>query len=174
MGYIAVYDRIAPATNKFMATLWNGATGRVVIVNRVYRLSHNVTAIVGVLLEQELRFITARTAGTTITPVTEDTNDTLTAGIVADHASTAVTEGTGTRGLIRRFFATAEETSLTELTNSPEGAASFLHDGQIIYWKPQGGRGLVLRNGQGLTIKNLTASTIGTVSYVFEFDDQVA
>jgi hypothetical protein len=172
VSFIAVYDRIVPAANKYMATLYTTAAGRKVTVGRIYRKSQVAAAVVGVLLEQEIRFITARTAGTTITPITEDSQDTLTAGIVCDHGSTGVTEGIGARGLIGRFFASTEEILISELTNSPEGAAAFLLDAQLIYARRYGSKGLVLRQNEGLTIKNLTSSTIGSVSYAIEFDDE--
>ena len=170
MAFFAVFDRVAPAQNKYMATLWNGASGRAVVVDRVYRFNWQVSAVTGVLLEQELRFITARTAGTGVQIQTEDSNDTPTANIACDTGSTSVTEGAGARALIKRFFAPSEEVVLATayvLT----GIAAYTHDAQLIWSRRPSSSGLVLRQSQGLAIKNLTSSTVGTVSYIMEFRD---
>ena len=173
MAFFAVCDRIAPATNKYMATLWNGATGRVVVVDRVYRFNWQVAAVTGVFLEQELRFITARTAGTGVQIQTEDSNDTPTANIACDTGSTSVTEGTGSRALIKRFFAPSEEVSLAGAWGLAH-VAGHINDAQLVWYRKAGSSGLVLRLNQGITIKNLTNSTVGTCSYGVEFRDLAA
>ena len=174
MSFYAVFDRVAPAANKYVATLFNGATGRKVVVNRVYRFNWQVSAVVGIQLEQELRFITARTAGTNVLIQREDSNDTITTGIAADTGSTAVTEESTNRGLVKRFFASSEEVVLATALTVPTGAFAHAHDAQLVYWRRYGSKGLVLRQNEGLTIKNITSSTVGTVSYMIEFDDELA
>jgi len=169
MSYFAVFDRIAPAANKYMATLSNANAARKVVVNRIFRLNWQVAAVTGVLLEQELRRISARTVGTNVPIQSEDSADTLSASITADTGSTSVTEVNGE--LIRRFFAVSEEVVLATAATVITGQAAFVPDGQLVYWRSARSKGIVLRNGQGLTIKNLTSSTVGSVSYVFEFDD---
>lgn len=173
MAYFAVFDRIAPAQNKYMATLWNDAAGRVVIVDRVYRFNWQVSAVTGVLLEQELRFITARAAGTGVQIQTEDSNDAPTAGIACDTGSTSVTEGAGSRALIKRFHAPSEEVALAGAWGLAH-IAGHINDAQMVWYRKAGSSGLVLRQTQGLTIKNLTNSTIGTCSYAIEFRDMTA
>jgi hypothetical protein len=172
MGFFAVYDRVVPATNKYMATLFNTSTTRKVAIVRIYRLNWQQTAVVGVLLDQEIRFITARTAGTNVTIQQDDTLVSLSAGITADHASTVVTEGTGARSLIRRIYSTNEEAALA--TSQGLGAAGFTSDSALIYMRRPGGAGLVLRENQGVTIKNITNSSLGSCSYVIEFEEEPA
>ena len=128
--------------------------------------------VTGVLLDQELRFITARTAGTAVTIQQED-NVAVSAGITADTGPTAVTEGTGARALVRRFFAGSEEQALAVAWNLT-AAAALLNDAQVVYQRRPGSAGLVLRQNQGLAVKNLTNSTVGTVSYIIEFRDEAA
>ena len=173
MAFYAVFDRIAPAQNKYMATLWNTSATRMVVVDRIARLNWQLGAVTGVLLDQELRFITARTGGTAITVQQEDTTAALSAGILAETGSTGVTEGTGSRGLIRRLVAGSEEHALAVAWNVT-GAAALLNDAQTLYQRRPGSAGLVLRQNQGLTLKNLTNSTIGTVSYLIGFRDEAA
>jgi len=172
--FTAHFDRIAPAANKYMVDIFNTTATRKVIIKRIWQYTANVTAVTGVLLEQEMRFITARTVGTSITPIAHDTSLTLTAGITADSGSTGVTEATGNRALFKRWLTTAEEALLAELHTSLEGAKMQLHDAQLVYWAKSDADGLVLRQNQGLVIKNITSSTAGTLSYLVEFTDEAA
>jgi hypothetical protein len=113
-----------------------------------------------------MRRVTARTAGTSVTPIALDTNDSLTSGIAADHASTSVTDSS----LFKRVIASSEELALVQGGPPPW---TFWPAG-LQYEKKDGTRGIVLRLNQGLTIKNITSSTVGSVSYVIEFTDEVA
>lgn len=163
----AVFDRIQPGNNKYMATLWNGASGRKVVVHRIWRFNWQVAAVSGASLDQELRRITARTAGTTIVPVALDTADVLTSGIVADHNSSAVSDNS----LLKRITASSEERDAVDMRLSDWLSLTFF---ALVYERKDYTRGIVLRQNEGLTIKNVTNSTVGTVSYVIEFTDEEA
>ena len=168
--YWAVFDRIAPAANKAMLTLFNGATGRKVVVNRIYRFNWQTGAQTGVLLEQELREVTAHSGGSSITINRWDEADPApTSGIVCTSGATVTLGG---RGLITRIYATSEEMALAA-TNVAKDLA-LLHDAQLVYWRRPGSKGLTLATGRGVTIQNTTSSTIGSVSYRVEFDDEPA
>lgn len=165
MGFFIVFDRIVPAQNKYMATLWNDAPGRKVIVEKILRCNWQVAAVTGVLLEQELRTITDLTTPGANVPIgREDGSVALTLGISADTGSAGVTEAAN--GLVKRFFSASEEITLA--TFPPFESA----DAQTIWWRRPGSSGLVGRQGQGITIKNITNSTVGSVSYIFEFRDE--
>lgn len=172
MAFFAVYDRIVPAQNKYMATLFNTSTTRKVVVARIYRLNWQVAAVTGVFLEQELRFIAARTAGTSVTIQQDDSNVNLSSGISADTGSTSVTEGTGARSLIRRIFACNEEAALA--SGYALVGTGFSIDAALVWMRRPGSSGIILRANEGITIKNTTNSTVGTCSYVFEFEDEPA
>jgi short subunit dehydrogenase-like uncharacterized protein len=166
--FYAVFDRIAPAANKYMATLFNTSTTRKVVVTHVWRFNWQVAAVTGILLEQYLARITARTAGTGVTIFADDTADTLSAGISADTNSTAVTEN----HIIVRSYASSEEMALAA-TGIVLGTA--VDDaGEVLYQRRDGQRGLTLRQNQGLSVRNVTSSAIGTVSYIIEFFDILA
>jgi hypothetical protein len=166
--FYAVYDRIVPGANKYMATLFNTSTTRKVVVTHVWRFNWAVAAVTGILLEQYLARITARTTGTGVTIFADDTADTLSAGITADTNSTVVTEA----HIIARSFASSEEMALAAtgivLSNAIDDAS------EVLYQRREGQRGLTLRQNQGLTVRNVTSSTVGTVSYIIEFFDILA
>lgn len=166
--FYAVFDRVAPAANKYMATIFNTSASRIARINRIWVYNWQVGAVTGVLLDQELRRISARTVGVAVTPVAGDSGDTLSAGITADTASTVVTEVTN--ALYQRIIAYSEEATLAQgyVTGREQDA------GALQYERPPWARGIVLRQNEGITIKNITSSTVGSVSYVFEFTDEAA
>jgi hypothetical protein len=166
--FYAVYNQIVPAANKYMATLFNTSATRKVVVTHVWRFNWQVLAVTGILLEQYLARITARTAGTGVTVFADDTGDTLSAGITADTNSTSVTEA----HIITRSFASSEEMALTATGIVLSGGTD--DSSQILYQRREGQRGLTLRQNQGLSVRNVTSSTVGSVSYIIEFFDILA
>lgn len=161
--FLAIFDRIVPAQNKYMATLFNPNTRQVFAVRRIWASNWQVAAVTGVILEQYLARITARTVGTTITPQPVDEADNMTIEAVADHNSTPVTEDY----IFKRFFHVSEEVVLasTGLTLNMAGDRDF----QLIYEAVQGMKPITLRNSEGISVRNVTNSTAGTCSYVIEF-----
>ena len=166
--FYAYYDRIAPAQNKYMATLFNTSATRKVSILRVWWLLNNFTAVTGLVLDCYVARITARTAGTAVTIRARDSNDTVSSGITADTNSTVVTEAF----ISRRLVGTAEE--------SPVGATSVntYNDKQAVllyeFTGRTGEKAETLRQNQGITIRNLTASTVGVMSFCIEFVDEAA
>ena len=162
--FIAIADRIVPAVNKYILTLFNTTATRKVVLQRAFAFNWQTAAVVGTILECEFRRVTARTAGSTITPVAYDTADTLTAGITADSTTTAVTDSS----LIQRVMATGEEVTVAALTFASLQADSA-H--ALFYEKKDGCKGITCRQNQGVTLKNVVG-TIGTISVVFVFTDE--
>lgn len=167
-SFYAFFDRIAPAANKYMATLFNASSTRKVVVQRVFRLHTRESGAGGVNLDQYLARITARTAGTSVTIRAEDTADTLSSGISADTGSTSVTED----HIVKRLFAHAKAVDLSN--TAPLNLAALDIGAQTIWTRAEGMRGITLRTNQGITIRNVTSSTAGNVSYIFEFTDEAA
>lgn len=164
--FIATFDRIAPALNKYLATLWNGASGRKVCIHSITVWNWQESAVTGTVITGELRRITARTAGTPVTPNAMDTDDSLTTNITADTNTSGVSEST----LLARFVATGEEMAL--------GTAMFQNllavQGHVAYQRLPSTKPLTLRSGQGLTLKQTTNTTVGTVSVTIVFTDEPA
>jgi hypothetical protein len=163
--FLAVSDRIVPAVNKYILTVFNTTTTRKVVIQRAYVYNWQTAAVVGTILEYEFRRVTARTPGATITPVAYDTNDTLTAGITADSTTTAVTDSS----LIRRGYGAGEEAKIGALTL--ENMLSIDDTLAMIYDHKPGCKGLTCRQNQGVTIKNITG-TVGSISAVILFTDE--
>ncbi len=167
--YYAIFDRIAPAANKYMATLFNTSATRKVVIHRIWYLNWQVALVTGVSLEQYLARITARTAGTSITIRPADTSDSLSSGITGDHNTSAVTEDY----IFKRFFATGEEAAGSGGANVEDFFGSDWN-WQLVYRRWEGIKGIVLRQNQGVSVRNVTSSTVGTCSYMIEFTDEAA
>jgi len=166
--FYAYYDRIAPAANKYMATLFNTSATRKVSIIRIWQLWNPITAVVGVVHDSYIARITARTAGTSVTIRARDSNDTLSAGITADTNSTVVTESF----ISKRFIGSSEESPVTVTSVNTYGdrQANLLYE----FTGRTGEKAETLRANQGISIRTLTASTVGVMSYCIEFVDEAA
>ena len=71
-----------------------------------------------------------------------------------------------------KLLVTSEE--VFQSSNAFMIGGRVLQPNALVYDRKAGTRGVTLRNGQGVSIKNITSSTTGSVSYVFEFTDEVA
>lgn len=166
--FYAIFDKIAPAANKYMATLFNSDNSNLFMVTRILKFNWQVAAFSESTLEQYLVRITARTVGTGVTIRTNDMIDTIPSGIVADTNSTVVTEN----HIIRRFqHANNEPQSAGSVPQIPDYLSYLLFgDGGARIWShlPEH-KGLVLRKDEGISVRNVTSSTVGGVSYVIEF-----
>jgi len=168
--FYATFDRIVPAGGKYMATLFNTSVTRKAVIQRIWAFNWQVTGVAGVLLDEELRFITARTAGAAVTIYAGDSADVLSAGITADTGSTVVTDS----NLIQRIMCSNEENTITPAISAFLVEGRALNDLALVYEKKDGTKGLVLRTNRGVSIKNITASVVGSVSYLVEFTDEPA
>ena len=164
--FYAVFDRIVPAANKYMATLFNTSASDILMVTGIFRHNWQVTGVAGDILEQYLARITARTAGTAVTLRTHDSVEVIPAGVVADTNSTVVTEG----HTIRRLWARNEEVSFSKKTADIDDLVGFnIGDSTMIWKQTPSYVGIILRQNEGISIRNVTASAVGSVSYVMEF-----
>jgi len=166
--FFAYYDRIAPAQNKYMATLFNTSSTRKVSIIRIWSLLNNLTVVTGVVHDSYIARITARTAGTAVTIRARDSNDSISAGITADTNSTAVTEAY----ITKRFVGSSEESpvTVTSINTYNDRQAILLYE----FFGRTGEKAETLRLNEGITIRTLTASTVGVMSYCIEFIDEAA
>lgn len=169
-SYRAYFDAIVPGNGKYMALLFNASTTYDVQVQRIYCLHNNITAAVGVVLEQSILRVSAFTSGTPVTPVAFDPADTLPASISADTNSSAVSDVANST--LERFITTGEELVLAStdvLLNSRSGLR-----GALVYEAGAGLKPIVLHGAtaaqRGIAIKNTTNSSVGSLSYIIDFN----
>lgn len=164
--FYAHFDRIVPAANKYMAVVFNTSAVKKIVFKRIEVMFRGAAAVTGVVLDQYLTKIDATTAGTVITPFAEDPSDPLAAGITCSHNDSGVFEN----HIIKRFTATSEESKIGAAMAEDAGTFGSI----VLYEAAPGTRGLTSRQNKGIAIRNLTNSTVGTVSYFFLFTVQDA
>ena len=164
--YYALADAVAFAANKHMISLHNAAgTGKMIVLKKMFLINLALAGVTGVALRQDVkRFTAVHTGGTAVTPVPCDSsNAALPAGVTCKTGAT-LTDVT----LLFPITFTNDETGATQAFPS-----TMLQAG--INWFPEGAevQEIRLREGEGLTIKNITSTTVGSYAYliVFTVDD---
>lgn len=156
------------ASNKSLLSLFNGAgSGRVLRVYRVWCLNHQTGAVTGVMTALELRRITASTGGTAQTAVKHDT---ASASLPAQVTAAAGPTDTAT-DLFRRVLWSGDEPTVGTGTN--DELECLPENGKI--WDAGYGdtnvEPITLREGQGISVRQPGANTIGVIDVMFEFTD---
>lgn len=158
--WVAYANAVAFAANKSHIAIFNATgSGKVVKCKKLFVV--NLTAAVtGIIVRFDINKASAASAGTTITPVAFDTdNAALPAGI------TVRTDGTITDG--STFFPymglSEEETAVQALSK-----ATFTQFNNILM-EGNEVQEITLRENQGLTVKQITSSTVGSVGWILVF-----
>jgi hypothetical protein len=165
-SFLFVADRIVPAANKYLLSIFNTSSTRKAVIQRIWVINWQVASVAAAIIECEIRRISARTAGTDIPAFQYDTSDAISAGITADSGSTVVTDG----ALWGRAFVEGNEVN-TGLTIEN---FSFMYSNALIYERQLGTKGITLRQNQGLTLKQISSVTAGSVSAMVELTDETA
>ena len=160
--YYALADAVAFAANKQMISLYNAAgSGKLVVLKKLYLINLQLAAVTGVAVRQEFkRFTAAHSAGTLVVPVP------------CDSANPAIPAGV----TVRTGATVTDLTLLFPLTfaNDEVGATQAFPSVQLqagINWLPEGSevQEVRLREGEGVTVKNITSTVIGSFAYMFVF-----
>ncbi len=164
--YIASASGVAPATNKSMICLHNATgSGVTVRVHDIYMFKTGMlTAVTGVNSVVEVRRVTSVSAGTTVTPEKFDTNNAnLPAGVTVRHNGT-VSDG----NVLYSLVVQNDEVPLTGISNHIFDESVFKPMKQI---KSQP---FVLRESEGIHVKNVTNTTVGSYTMVVIFSVESA
>ena len=164
--FYALADTVAFAANKHHIALMNSAgSGKVVSIRKLFHINLALTAVTGVAIRFDVKRATVVSAGTAITPVSCDSADTLPSGI------TVATGATVTEGALLYPVTTQND----EITAANTAVANYL--AMMTNLQPEGPeiKELRLRPGEGLTVKQITSSTVGTFGWlvVFTVDDDI-
>jgi hypothetical protein len=164
--FFAIADAVALAANKHHISVFNGAgSGKMVTVRKLFQINNQLAAVTGVALRFSMFRSTVQSAGTAITPVSADTDDTLPAGITVATGAT-VTNG----GLLFPYITTSDE-----MTAANTAVANYLSQyGNLMMESPEI-KELRLRPGEGFTVQQITSSTVGSFAWimVFTVDDDL-
>lgn len=165
--YYALADAVAFAANKHLISLMNAAgSGKVVAIKKLFLINLQTSTVTGVAIRTDFKRITAHSAGTLITTQAADSsNPALPAEI------TARTNATVTEGAILFPIGYAND----EIGATQAFPSSILLQG--LNFIPEGieTQEVRIRPGEGVTLKQITSSTVGSFAYliVFTVDDEV-
>ena len=160
--YYALANGVAFAANKQMISLLNdNGSGVMVMLKKLFLINVQTSSVTGVAVRQDFKRISAHSGGTLITPTSNDSsNPGLPAQVTARTGATSVTEG----DLIFPLGFANDEIGANQ-----SFAATQLLAG--INWLPEGSetQEVRLREGEGVTVKNITSTTVGNFAYLFVF-----
>ena len=165
----ATSQAVAFASGKSMLDVFN-ATGstRIVRIRRAYQFNNGTSGVIGVLTAMRLYRTTTASAGSTVTPVKHDTDNT---GLNAN-----TTCGTGRTctdsDLFRQYIWSNDEPSVSGATQDEwELLVPFCE-----VWNAGYGdtavQAIVCRAVQGFHIKQQGSSAVGTNDFEIEFTDE--
>ena len=160
--YYALADAVAFAANKQLISLYNAAgSGVMVVLKKLFLINLQLSAITGVAVRADFkRFTAAHSGGTAITPVSCDSsNPALPAGVTARTGGT-VTDVT----LLFPLAFANDEVGATQAFPSSHllSGLNCLPEGTEV-------QETRLREGEGVTLKQITSTTVGSFAYMMVF-----
>lgn len=164
--YYALADAVTCAQNKQVISILNDTgSGKVVALKKLFIINTQLSTVTGVALRSDVKRATAHSGGTVVTPASADSaNPAIPAQITVRTAATSVTEST----LLFPLTYTNDELGATQAFPTAQLMAG-------LNWFPEGAevQEVRLREGEGLTIKQITNSSVGQFAWllVFTVDD---
>lgn len=149
------------AANKHFLSMLNAVgSGQVIKLRKLFLVNMQITAITGIPVQFDIKKITAITAGTAVTPTIHDSTDSALTNFTSVAAPTAVTEG------VTIFSAITTNEEVGVVSGTTGGPASLAWQMQQTNLIPESdeGKEYEMNPGEGVTIKNITSSTIGSFS----------
>lgn len=158
----ALADNVVPAANKHHIAILNGAGSGVVIrIRKLFVISLQIAAVTGAVMRCDIKKTTAQSGGTAITPQSMDSNNVaIPAQVLIATAPASVTEG----AILFPTMITAEEEPATQALSKSQ----FQAYNNLILEGPEM-QELVLREGQGLTVKQITSVAVGSLAWLMGF-----
>lgn len=163
--WYALADAVVPAANKQVISVLNDTGSGVVLeLRKLFIINTQLASATGVALRHDVKRATAHSGGTAITPQAADSDNPALPAEVTVRTNGSVTEGS----LLFPLSFTNDEAGATQAFPSTQLLAG-------LNWMIEGPevQGLRLREGEGLTIKQITSSTVGQFAWllVFTVDD---
>lgn len=159
--YYALADAVTFAANKHHIAIFNGAgSGRIIKVRKIFPCDLALAAITGVAVRFDFKRTTAQSAGTAITVQKADTQNEAVPAQVLVATGATITEG----GLLWPYTCSNDEVGLTQAFPSSQlmQALNSIPDGPEI-------QELTLREGEGVTAKQITSTAVGSFAWLLVF-----
>lgn len=166
--YRSVVTGATFASNKSMLTLFNGSgSGRIIRVKRIWQLNNQTSGVTGAITTMEIRRISASTGGTAASVVKHDTSsESLPAQVTT---ATGPTDTLTSDPALMRYMWSNDEPAVSSLVSDetetiPLLACTFDAATGDADLEP-----LVLREGEGVSVRHTGASAVGVCDVIIEF-----
>jgi undecaprenyl pyrophosphate phosphatase UppP len=156
--YYVLADAVAFAANKHHLTIWNNAgSNQLISLKKLFHINLSLGAVTGVALRFDAKKVTALpTAGTDITAQSADSANPALTNV------TIKTNATVTEGALMWPITTQND----ELTAANTAVANYLMQLGNLAIEGVETQEWRLRPGEGLTIKQITSSTVGSFAWL--------
>lgn len=160
--WYALADAIVPASAKSHIAIFNATgSGKVIKVKKVFPINVELSSVTGVALRMEFKKCTAVSSGTVITPTPADSNNAALPSQVTVRTGGTITSTT----LLWPLILSSEEMA----ANTSQLIASVLASLMNAMVEGAEVQELTLREGEGLTVNQLTSSTVGLLAWLLVF-----
>ena len=165
--FVVFRKAVATANNGSLMSLVNTSSSVKVRLRDVKIVNARTSAATGVAATFDLLRCTGHSSGTSITPESHDTDDSLDGGVTARTGATISGEGTG---ILRSWTQSTDEwgTGSLDAEAFDRGIQAHLS----AYLAQQKTKPITLRQNQGITLKCVTNTTTGLFDVMFVFTQE--
>ena len=167
--FVALAKDVAIGNNKSMISVVNtsGSTVKVKL-RELYLINSQTSAVTGVVADFNLFRCVTHSAGTSITPQSYDTADTLNASVTV---RTGATIGTESATALKRWEWSSDEWGVGTLDQ--EGNDHNTQTNINLLRQEKGCKPITLRANEGITLKQVVNSTAGTFDIMLVFTQEL-
>lgn len=163
--FVAYAQDIAIGNNKSMISIVNANGSSVKVkIQDIKIINVQNTAVTGVIADFRMLRCVNHSAGTSIIPEPYDSTETLNGSVTVRTNGTITTEGTS---VIRRAKFSTDEWGVGAVDVESDHYKAQLYDS--FFKKIDNSKPFVLNGNEGITIKQVTNSTVGTFDLVITF-----
>jgi hypothetical protein len=158
--FFALADAVAFAANKHHISIFNAVgSNQIVAVRKLIHVNLSLAAVTGVPVRFDVRRSTLQSLGTAITPVAADTGDPALANV------TVATGATVTNGALLYPVTTQND----EIVAANTAVANYLMQATNLAFDGPDMKPLSLRPGEGMTVQQITSTTVGSFAWLMVF-----
>lgn len=165
--FIAHADNITIGNNKSMISILNADASKIVRIHQIIVVNNQTTAVTGIMSEFTVLRITGHSAGTSITPLSYDTTDSLDADITVRTGSTVSGEGTLS---YKKWKQSSDEYGVG--ATDVESFDAAIQRVFAMYERGSQLKPITLRQNEGITVKHIFNSTAGSFSLYLVFTQE--
>ena len=170
--YIVGSTEIAIGNNKSMLSLLNASGSTVVVkLRKLYLLNSQTSAVTGIISDFQLFRFTGHSGGTSLTPLTFDSNDSLNSSVTARTGGTISGEAAAA---LKRWEISSDEWGTGTLDQEGADHGSGLYGQPLYEHTSPFEKPITLRANEGIHLKHVVSSTAGAFDIYMIFTEEAA